>query len=501
MNLPTFSIDTPPTERITVHSGHNFREVAPEILSPFTWSIVGPGMERGFRDAAERFGRYCPRGPQPHFVSYLGFRPFFNMTSVERLADELPLVDPEDIWSLLLGGPGPDIKREKRPSKIHRIGRIPGALRFLGNNGHAFGTAHAQLAEAENAAVDAITSRSSWTAGSACDAAINAGRTAWALHIRTTSVALVAASVAKRVLEVQYDSDTALELLRASAHRDGDGRGASARGGILTEDLHRLNNYEVTDGGELFGRFSAGMSSSSAAVLGARIQPERGDVARPDIAVPRGTALGPLFDKATSMLGLALGERERSKEIGLRALHCARVLLDRGAFGHAESEIPLLGVHELRNLNARSRKWLADERRGELEIAAEMHYPVDVRRAGSLSALRRSRADSADTGRALAPGWAEGVLVRESDGEEGRVIVGDRVDGNYVLATLPDAVVSRYGSVLSHVAIVCRELGIPFIAGVSIDPADIGRSAVIDGWAGTVTVDRTALALTNGAHS
>jgi pyruvate,water dikinase len=493
--LPAFSLDTPVTERGTIHSGHNFREVAPELLSPLTWSIIGPGMERGFRDAAVRFGRYQPSGPTPHFVSYFGFRPFFNMTSVERLADELPLVDPEDIWELLLGGPGPDVKREKRPGRLHRLGRGRGALAFLGDNAHAFGKAHAELAAAESATMDALASGGTWQAGSACDAAIRAGRTAWALHIRTTSVALVAAAITKRILRVQYDRETAVELLRASAHRKDDGGGASSRGGLLTEDLHRLNNYEVADGDGPFAAFSSAALSSAASVLRTKEGPDRMDTAADEVGVPLGTALGPVFDKATTMLGLALGERERSKEIGLRALHCTRVLLDRGAFGAAPGEAAMLAVHELRTLDQRTRKRLVDERAEELAAAAALNYPVDVRLGNGLAELRRSRRGlAADAGRALAPGWAEGTLVRESDGEEGRIVVGDRVDGNYVLATLPDGVVSRYGSVLSHVAIVCRELGIPFIADVSVDSADLGRQAVVDGWTGTVTVDRAGAA-------
>ncbi|HEX4225735.1 MAG TPA: hypothetical protein VHZ97_25450, partial [Pseudonocardiaceae bacterium] len=315
-SLPTFSLDTPAVERVTIHSGHNFREVAPELLSPLTWSIIGPGMERGFRDAAVKFGRYQPSGPVPHFVSYFGFRPFFNMTSVERLADELPIVDPEDIWELLLGGPGPDIKREKRPGKLHRLGRLRGAMSFLTRNAHAFGAAHAELAAAESATMDALVSGGSWQAGSACDAAIKAGRTAWALHIRTTSVALVAASIAKQILRLQYDKATALELLRASAHRKDDGGGASSRGGILTEDLHRLNNYEVADGDSPFSRFSSAALSSAASVLRAKEGPDRMDTGLDEVGVPLGTALGPVFDRVITMLGLALGERERSKEIG-----------------------------------------------------------------------------------------------------------------------------------------------------------------------------------------
>ncbi|MGP4115081.1 PEP-utilizing enzyme [Streptomyces sp. 4N509B] len=494
--LPTFSLDTPQSERVTLHSGHNFREVAPELLSPLTWSIIGSGMERGFRDAAAEFGRERPSGPRPHFVSYLGFRPYFTMTTIERLADELLVVDPEDIWEMLLGGPGPDVQRERRPGRLHRARRLPGALAFLRGNAQVFGRAQAELAAAEEAVAAALDSGGVWQTGAACDAAVQAARTAWALHIRTTSVALLAASLAKRTLRTQYDPHTTLELLRASAHRKDDGGGASARGGALTQELHRLNTYEVADRDEPFARFSSAALSAAASVLHDRRTEHRGEGGADEVGIPLGTALGPVLERVTDLLGLALGERERSKEVGLRALHCVRLLLDRGAFGAEPGEAALLGVHELRTLDARTRRRLVARRSEELAEAAALEYPVDVRLGKGLTALRRSqRGTGANTGRALAPGWAEGVLTRESDGEAGRILVGDRVDGNYVLAVLPDGVVSTYGSVLSHVAIVCRELGIPFVAGVRTDPAALGRRAVVDGWTGTVTVDAGAPAL------
>lgn len=487
--LPTFSLDTPQTDRSSMHSGHNFREVAPEILSPLVWSIIGAGMEQGFRAAAERFGRERPHGPRPHFVSYFGFRPFFNMTTVERLADELPLVAPEDIWELLLGGPAPEVKRPKRPSQLHRLSRVPGGLNFLGSNAAAFGRAQADLAAAEQAVLDAIDSGSSWQSGVACEAAVRAGRSAWALHIRTTCVAFVASAAANRVLRVQYDEETALELLRASAHRDDDGQGSSARAGALTIGLDRMNNYEVADSTSMFSRFTSPSLSSAASLLRARPAAARTAVVSDTVGVPFGTALGPVLERAVSFMGLALGEREKSKEIGLRALHCTRVLLDHGAFGTDTEEASLLGIDELRSASSAERKRLAAQRGEELQAAAAADYPVDLQyRAGGLTGIRRTRRNSANTGNALAPGWAEGTLVRESDGEEGRIVVGDRVDGNYVLAVLPEGVVSKYGSVLSHVAIVCRELGIPFVAGVTVPERDIGAHAVVDGWTGAVTV-------------
>ncbi|MCE6993968.1 hypothetical protein LZG04_03950 [Saccharothrix sp. S26] len=489
--LPSFSLDTPFTDRNSVHSGHNFREVAPELLSPLTWSIIGAGMEQGFRAAADKFGRERPRGARPHFVSYFGFRPFFNMTTVERLADELPLVAPEDIWELLLGGPAPDVKREKRPSQLHRLSRLAGGLKFLASNAEAFGRAHADLAAAEQATMDAVESGGAWQSGVAVEAAIRAGRSAWALHIRTTCVAFVASAAAKRILQTQYDEGTALELLRASAHREDDGQNSSAGAGALTVDLDRMNNYEVADATPAFARFGSASLSSAASLLRAKPAQARPEVVPDHVGVPFGTALGPVYERMVKFMGLGLGEREKSKEIGLRALHCTRVLLDRGAFGAEPEEAAMLGVHELRSAGSVERKRLAAQRSEELAEAAALDYPTDLHhQSRGLTEARRPRRTAADTGTALAPGWAEGTLVRESDGEEGRIVVGDRVDGNYVLAVLPDGVVSKYGSVLSHVAIVCRELGIPFVAGVSVPDVDLGKHAVVDGWTGAVTISR-----------
>jgi pyruvate,water dikinase len=492
MSLPTLSLDTPLTEFGTVHSGYNFREVCPEIISPLSWSIIGAGMEQGFRAAADRFGREKPAGSRPRYVSYFGFRPYFNMGTIERLADELLIADPDDVWELLLGGPGPDVTRTKRPGRLERLWRLPGALAMVSDNGKAFGRTQAQLARAETAVLAALDGGGAWQAGAACDAAITAGRSAWALHIRTTTVAYALASITRSLLRRQYGDEIALELLRASAQRKADGQVASARPGALGRDLHRLSNYEIADATGTFAAFSRVKNFAPSPVLGTHRQAGAG--LADEISIPVGTALGPVYTQVVKYLGLALGERERSKELGLRALHCSRLLFGAGAFGGEPEEAALLGVGELRDPGPRTWKRLAAQRREELAHAAALDYPVDVQqqRRGLVEVVRRRPGRARGSGTALAPGWAEGLMVRESDGGDDRIVVGERVDGNYVLGVRPIGVVSRYGSVLSHVAIVCRELGIPFVAGVDdIDALD-QRRGVLDGWSGQVTVEAHA---------
>jgi phosphohistidine swiveling domain-containing protein len=489
MNLPTLSLDTPLTGYGAVHSGYNFREVCPEIISPLSWSIIGAGMEQGFRAAARHFGRERPTGTRPRYVSYFGFRPYFNMTSIGRLAGELLIADPGDVWELLLGGPGPDEARIRRPGRLERAVRTRGALTMAAGNASAFGATQAQLARAESAVLAAVDGGGAWQTGAACEAAIAAGRSAWALHIRTTTVVYAFASVTRAVLRHQYGDDTALELLRASSQRKTEAHVASARSGALPADVNRLNNYEIADTSDTFAPFSLARTFAPPSILGTRKQAAE---AIPDeISIPLGTALGPVYQQLTKYLGLAIGERERSKELGLRALHCTRVLLDDGAFGLAADQAALLGVGELRDADASARSRLIGTRRGELAEAAALDYPVDIQqqRRGLAEALRPRAANGAGAGIALAPGWAQGPLVRESDGKDDRIVVGERVDGNYVLAVRPAGVVSRYGSVLSHVAIVCRELGIPFVAGIQDIAALDGRRGVLDGWSGQLSLE------------
>ncbi len=486
MSLPTLSLDTPLTGYGAVHSGYNFREVCPEIISPLSWSVIGAGMEQGFRAAASRFGRERPRGPRPRYVSYFGFRPYFNMTSIDRLSGELLIADPGDVWELLLGGPGPEEVRGRRPGRLERTLRTRGALMMAADNAGAFGTTQAQLARAESAVLTAIEGGGAWQTGAACEAAVAAGRAAWALHIRTTTVVYAFASVTRAVLRRQYGDDTALELLRACSQRKTEAHVASARSGGLPAAVSRLNNYEVADTSDTFAPFSRAKNFAPPSILGTRKQTTISD----EISVPLGTALGPVYQQLVKYLGLAIGERERSKELGLRALHCTRVLLDHGAFGLAADQAALLGVGELRDADGPARARLTGLRRDELAQAAALDYPVDVaQQRRGLTEVRRPRAGHGrGAGVALAPGWAQGRLVRESDGAPDRIVVGERVDGNYVLGVRPAGVVSRYGSVLSHVAIVCRELGIPFVAGIEDIGALDGQHGVLDGWSGQLSL-------------
>jgi rifampicin phosphotransferase len=483
--VTSFSLDTPPPTPDAVYSGYNFREVAPEILSPLTWSIVGAGMEQGFREATRLLGCVCPETRRPHYVAYLGFRPYFVISTIARVTAHLPGVDIDDVWELLLGGPGPLTAASAAGGPpMWNLRRVPGQVRLGLDNQRAFGQTCRLVAEAEDLVLRTLRSRQTWAAGAAFERALAAGRAAWALHIRTTCGALMAASLLRRLLTQRFGDETALDLLRAAAKRGTEGQAASAHSGRLRFATERITTYEVVDRASRFQRFGQPprpmpslMNAGSA----------RGEA---DLDPPTSVVTGPVLRQFVYLLEIALAERERSKELGLRALHCMRNLVECSPPAVGLDDSALLGAHELRDLDERAQRSLIARRAEELEEAAGLEMPVDLRlRDSRIVALGRPRAQRGDStiGVPLSGGWAEGRLVAEGDGSRGLILAGQRVDGNHVLATRPEGVVAQYGSVLSHVAIVCRELGIPFVSGISVD-GQVGRRAVVDGWSGRLTV-------------
>lgn len=184
-----------------------------------------------------------------------------------------------------------------------------------------------------------------------------------------------------------------------------------------------------------------------------------------------------------------LSEREASKALGLRALHCVRRLIDNGIHGLAAEDAAFLAAWEIIQLAPRDQVSLAAERRHQLSACAGLTVPVDfVVRSGQPQPLRRrsSLKGGALDGIALAPGWAQGRTASCEMFQPGDVLCGVSVEAHEVLALQPVAVITELGSMLSHVGIVCRELGIPVVAGVAVD---FGLEVHVDGWSGKVVLE------------
>ena len=347
-------------------------------------------------------------GTSPQCVAYRAFRPYHVITTVERIIARLPGIHANDVWEMLLGGPRPSmlapVDRARFDAKQSL--RALYELRVPLANGPRFRTVCVSVAEAEAATLGALREGGSWTTGRALDHAVSAARGAWCLHMRTTCVAVAAAALLRRLLERFYDPATVAELLASTLRRGTDGAAPSARAGRLTREAHRITNYEVADETELFARWSQSVATRG---LGPEVPLERDS----NVAIPVGTAAGRLCGRAQSIVEIALAERERSKELGLRGLHAVRLLIESLPFPNGAEDAALLGFDELLRGELRYQSSVVRTRREELLSASAHVLPIDCRlRGGTVQELPRDPtvSDVHMVGRPLASGWGEGEL-------------------------------------------------------------------------------------------
>jgi phosphohistidine swiveling domain-containing protein len=194
-------------------------------------------------------------------------------------------------------------------------------------------------------------------------------------------------------------------------------------------------------------------------------------------------------------------ERERTKELSVRLVHhgrrvaraAARRLVSRGWLVR-EDDVFFLTLDELRQaLNGGSpspallaRRRRRHEREGRLDAPREVHLGAPAPEespAGTLRGTGVSAGVGAGPARVLVPG----APVRLDPGE---VLVARVLDAAYgpVLAVSAGAV-AEIGGLLSHGAVVARELGVPCVVDVrgATRAVRTGERLVVDGGSGLVT--------------
>ncbi len=479
MMLPQWSLDTPLPPG-TVAAGHNFREVAPEILSPLSWSLVGAGMERGFRWLGEQFGSPTTT-PVPRYVAYVGFRPFHVMSELDLILSRAPGVDAGDCWELLLGGLPAGLRSARRDRGISWLSGVRCEVAVLRASDRRFRDCARAVAEAEHLVGRVVDGGNPWSVGGAAVAAAAGAVDGWALHAVTTSLLIAAAGIFGRSLAVEYGEELAADLLRNLLRRQPVPSSGALPVPRLPADSLRVLNYEVADGGELFGTEPAPVTAAPTLATPA-----------PAEILPRGRVGDRLIRRLLGLVQTLVSEREASKLLALRGLHCVRLLIELDAADMQIDELAMLSISELLRAPQRARRERAQERIAELHEARHFVLPVDFEvRPSGIKAIDRKRPSlvSVAEGRALAPGWARGPLTRDLADAAGSVLVSPQVEAHDALRSGAAAIVTEYGSLLSHVAIICRELGIPLVTGIRADEVPAGTSVTVDGSTGRVTVD------------
>ena len=184
----------------------------------------------------------------------------------------------------------------------------------------------------------------------------------------------------------------------------------------------------------------------------------------------------------------------------------ANRLVESGALDRAE-DVFFLETEEVLGFvegtsTTRSLRGLVAHRRVERSTWTEAPPPRfwthDIACVESASADGSARADVTDPTRRVGLGLSAGVVrgrvrvVRDPRADAvrpGEILVAERTDPGWILAfASASALVVERGSLLSHVAIVSRELGIPAVTGIpgAVTWLEDGDEVEIDGNAGTV---------------
>jgi phosphohistidine swiveling domain-containing protein len=515
----------------------NLAEAMPGVLTPLGWSLWGPAAELGSRDAFYRMGaipaaeRRIPARPEDRFINIFYGRPAARVDYLATIGDRMPGTSAEAIATQLLGSVPPGF--ESRPTMRRypfvaarlpaTFVTIPAQVRKV--RAETAGWWRAELARTPG--LDLAGARAQLSA-----AVDRFGRT-----VSLQGTALIAC------IQGVYDQ---LSRLAAAAGVDSaplmSGQGsheetavvedlwAASRGGLALSAFLDRHGYHGPGEGEISGRVWREDPAPVEALLA-------GYRAMGDDADPAGAAAARVED------------RRRAEAALLAALPATRRAGGRAVLRLARTYLPLRGVGKVAFLQSLDVARAAARRMGTGLAAdgvladgedvffltlAELtgRLPADAR---AVVAARRARhvhyatlripgmfrgdpepepqprgeaasggADGADlgplSGTGASPGVVEGRVVvvtdpATADVEPGDILVAHTTDPSWAsIMFLCRALVVDIGGLLSHAAVVARELGIPCVMGTqqgtrTLRTGDICR---VDGAAGTVEVLKRA---------
>ena len=208
-----------------------------------------------------------------------------------------------------------------------------------------------------------------------------------------------------------------------------------------------------------------------------------------------------------------IANREISRLNRSRIYGIVRLIMDTLAkqykaqgFLEAEEDIYMLTLDEVFDLakEGRDMKDLVYERRSDYEFFAKLpaysrlvFADKEFDRPGmAVSSLNNSISSDLLTGTPCSAGLAEGEAlvirnVKDVKDVKGRILIAKMTDPGWVFLLASAAgVISEKGSLLSHTAIISRELGIPAITGVAgaTDIIKTGDILRIDGASGRIEI-------------
>ncbi|WP_069812628.1 PEP-utilizing enzyme [Streptomyces sp. TP-A0874] len=460
---PFCRVDTLVHPELRVYSAGNFGEVAPERLSPMSWSLVGRPMELGTR---RFFGRVLghPRwttGSTYIFTGYLGLRPYHNLTAYCHVAEEVVLTEPEDVTEAYFEGvEPPPAAAVERVMGWRKVMVGPRMMREL----LRLRTRNAKLEQAvfafEQDVREARRSGMQWRLGDFVSRGKRLLEVAWEVHITCTSGAVAAEVIRRKVTDrLTPNASSVAGWLREPAELPWNRLyGLTGMREGPAEFLEKVF-YEVADEHAPWSDYA----------VRAVAQPMEGgggtqEVSPREALVGMRSALrGRAVDASVLFLGDMMSVREQSKSLAMRLLHVHRTLAAElaAARGVAHDDWPYMSMDELSGPRVPTPEEVELRRESSAEaLGLEMPDYLDLRPDAAPDTAPRRR----PTG--VSPGVSEGVAIGIEDmpTHEAAVLVCESADAN-IMPLLPfvSGVVTARGSQYSHVAILCREMGVPAV--------------------------------------
>ncbi len=520
----------------------NVGEVLPDPVTPLTWSTVGAFLEQGFRGVAAAAG-LLPENAAPFLVLHRR-RLYLNLTLCVEVATRLPGITAADAERLFLGGGAAGEPPPVRLSALPGFARV--ALRLVALARHLPARVHA----AEEAVGALPTPAAIHRAGpdelaGYLDAFAERGRELAVTHVASSGscgfrLAVLGGLLGRlapgdpqgrlsRLVTGLPDVDStaptfALEALAEEVDgradwRDWLGRSVAAAAALdqappalrarLREFLDRYGHRAVSEGElaapaweddprPLTAALLALVDGERTAAWSRRARAEVRGADEEALLARLGPVHGALLRWAIRGAREAVRGREHTKSLTVALVHHGRRLA-RAAARHLvaagrldrEDDVFFLELPELRRALAGQPPARArlERRRRRQESEGSLPAPreVDLR---SDAAAPEAATGGLGVSAGVAVGPARVILPGEALRlEPGEILVTPALDAALgpLLATA-GAAVAEIGGMLSHGAVVARELGVPCVVDLTDATRRFrtGQRLLVDGGAGTV---------------
>lgn len=485
--LPLAVTDTRPHPQFPRFTDANFSEVAPDRLSPLAWSVLGPPMERAFRDL------YCAVAPSLRpmlatdrwvFVGSFGLKPYHSADALLAIVPFVAGVEAADVARLYLQQL--DVEALVRPPRRRAERTVTGALaaRRFATLADRLDRAEELVTEAEEAKATPLSPPIARLVGRALDAA-------WSGHVDATCFSALAISWSDRLGSSALGEDWRRYGRSMVDPPALPWTALFALPGQPSTEFLAHPFYEVGDEDPEWQRrvpSAAPQPATGPPVAPARPGAHDVDLLLDTLLAPVGPGHRRLLRAVAAQARHLLADRERAKSLAMRAQHCARVLArgagagtgGRGWSGSTFAELACgspLGPRRLEAIDA--------------ALTLPLPRQVDVGRRptgdepavvpGSRLALPSGVSPGVAVGRVAAAGAVVG---------DDRVLVVEHADAPLLQdISRSVAVVCERGSDLSHVAIICRSLGIPAVVNVEGACARFPVDTLVSVDAGAATVE------------